>query len=148
MSGFKVIRTPEEAHKHAEDELLTRMNNVRPIKGKKVTYHVTPRFTPGSPAMVDFGIAKRVAFQESQSHHRGMRDNDERAAALGLQGIAYAMDERAECWIVTDLITNHVYIRMFDKQWKTPSAQLVHAGTLMRKYGIDDVRDYDGDKLT
>lgn len=151
--GFKVIRTPEEAAKHAQDELLERMNNVRPIAGKKVSYHVKPRYSPGSPAMVDFGIAKRVAWDEASTHQRALQGayGDEQtihAEKFGLEGIVYAMDERAECWIVTDLITGHVHVRLFDKQWKTASAQLMQAGTLMRKYGVDDVRDFDGDKLS
>jgi hypothetical protein len=147
--GFKVIRTPEEAHKAAHEELLHKMNNLVPVKGKRVSYHVAPRYTPGSPALVDFGIAKRVAWQEAETHQRlltGVYDDAEadRATKLGLAGISYAMDERAECWIVTDLITGQMYIRMFDRNWKTPGAAHVLANTLRRKYMLDDVRSYDG----
>lgn len=150
--GFKVIRTPEEAAKHAQDELLHQMNNVKPVKGKRVSYHVKPRYSPGSPAMVDFGIAKRVAYDEASSRQRiltGFHGEAEtkRAQEQGLEGIVYAMDERSDCWLVTDLITGRQWLRMFDRQFKTPSAQLVLAKTLSRKYLLNDVRSYDGDQL-
>lgn len=148
MSKFKVIANADEAKKLKHEELLNRVNQIRPIRGgHRISYHVKPRYAPGSPAMVDFGTAKRVAADEVFSHQATIEgiygeESQKQAEARGLSGVVYAMDERADCWLVTDLITGESYARLFDRQFSTAGAKVTKVKHLTRKYGCD-VREFD-----
>jgi hypothetical protein len=55
-------------------------------------WYVVPRYTPGSPALVDYAIAKKVAVEEMQSYHNALRGvygqgEQYKALDMGLQGI-------------------------------------------------------------
>lgn len=71
------------------------------------SYHVYPRYTPGSPAMVDVATAERVARQEREAFADcdilGMENK-------GLSGIVLAKKEarqdRVDGWEIVDLITD------------------------------------------
>jgi hypothetical protein len=78
-------------------------------------FHVRPRYTPGSPAMVHDNIALKVAKEEAWAHEQALtgiwgEDEKKRAETLGLDGIAYVMFEKGSGrqfrWHVWDLITN------------------------------------------
>lgn len=78
-------------------------------------FHVRPRYTPGSPAMVHDNIAFKVAKEEADAIEAALEgawgeDHKKRAETLGLDGIAYVMFEKGNGrqfrWHVWDLITN------------------------------------------
>lgn len=78
---------------------------------KPCHFNVRPRFTPGSPGLVNEAIATHVAEQERDAQARAAtgvygpeiqaRAQDEHA----LSGIAYLLEEHAKFWRVYDLIT-------------------------------------------
>lgn len=91
--------------------------------GKASTcYHVAPRYTAGSPAMVPESTARRVAAQEQEAYERAMNDRFEteddrsRAVRLGVQGIVYSTHEGRGKMHVRDLITNEVF-RVLLREW-------------------------------
>jgi len=84
-------------------------------------YNVAPRYTPGSPAMVDAATAERVAASE-KAHigyilecYEGERAAD-RAKRLGLRGIAERRIEKGsgkkQGWEVLDLCTGERFFRL------------------------------------
>ena len=84
-------------------------------------FNVAPRYTPGSPALVDEGIAVRVALQERSSIVHvldGMEGekNQKRAERLGLRGIVeyrvFRGSGKKEGWEVTDLCTGEKLFRL------------------------------------
>lgn len=104
----------------------------------RVYYNVAPRYTAGSPAMVDQDTALRVVDQERQAYEytmAGARSPDaaRQAAADGLGGIVEEVTERADCWLVTDLITGEQYVRMFPAQ-ETEARRKMRAFRLRAKY--------------
>lgn len=79
-------------------------------------FNVAPRYTPGSPAMVDERTALRVAMEERGQYPfvlQGVSGLTEQLIAKdkGLDGIVECRVERPGFWIVTDLITLKVYRR-------------------------------------
>jgi len=77
-------------------------------------YHVAPRYTPGSPAQVDFETAWRVAREERAAY--AARDRREQADA-GLQGIVYATLEYGGHVHVRDEITGE-WFAVPAKEWR------------------------------
>jgi hypothetical protein len=84
-------------------------------------YHVAPRYTGGSPAMVDEATAERVAKQEKQSIEYVLQGvegetNKARAERLGLRGIAECRVEQGAGkklgWAVLDLCTGERFFRL------------------------------------
>jgi hypothetical protein len=91
---------------------------------KRVRAHVRPRYSPGSPAMVSFEIARQVACDERRDYDHALDGSygeaqKKRAELLGLRGIAYLMMEHGSGknfrWYVQDLITGECFIRRHDR---------------------------------
>jgi hypothetical protein len=62
---------------------------------RSACYYVKPRYTPGTPAMVDLGTALDVAAAEEEAHARNLDGTygdaaSTRAEDKGLDGIVYA----------------------------------------------------------
>lgn len=86
----------------------------------KPYFNVAPRYTPGSPAMVDERTARRVAQEEQNGYDQvltGIYGEEEvrRAKKLGLAGIVEQRIERTsrKLWQVEDLITGEKFERLF-----------------------------------
>ncbi len=87
---------------------------------KAAHFNVKPRYTPGSPGMVDETLALRVAAQEKDSYETcltGIYGEEMKAKAEreGLFGIAEEVRETRKGWEVRDLITRETYLRPFRK---------------------------------
>lgn len=85
----------------------------------KCFYHVAPRYTPGSPALVSERIALSVAKSEKFSIHAALEGawGDEqrlRAERLGLRGIAELREERKKGYLILDLCTGEYLYRLYD----------------------------------
>lgn len=83
---------------------------------KIVTYHVAPRYSGGSPAMVDYDTAARVAMEELRAYAEaleGPRAERERAERLGIAGIVESHLESPQGWNVGDLLTGETSFRPF-----------------------------------
>lgn len=81
-------------------------------------YNVKPRYTPGSPGMVDQKTAERVAEQERRCHKEALDgiygEHLLRVAETqGLLGIVERVYETAIGWEVHDLMTSDQYMRPF-----------------------------------
>jgi hypothetical protein len=79
-------------------------------------YNVRPRYTPGSPALVPYDIARRVATEERLAREHdlsGVHGEDllARAERLGLGRIVYFTLEQRGGVTVTDLLTSEQYRR-------------------------------------
>jgi hypothetical protein len=77
----------------------------------RMTYHVRPRYTCGSPAMVDEATARRVADEEVRAIAASLSGmigpiEKQRAESLGLAGIAVGMIEHRDHFMLDDLITH------------------------------------------
>lgn len=84
--------------------------------------HVSPRYTPGSPAMVDEATGQRLAVDELNAYAWYLRgrhgDEDaERARTAGVAGIVERRTERQRPhrWEVEDIITGETFTRPIDK---------------------------------
>lgn len=104
-------------------------------------YNVRPKYSPGSPAMVNAQTAAMVAHDEKEGHARaleGIYGDDEKAKAEkdSLLGLAEQVTERADAWIVLDLITGDRYVRPFEKHGEKPLQQQNRYLRLSRKYGL------------
>jgi hypothetical protein len=80
------------------------------------SYHVRPRYTPGSPAWVHEALARRVAQEEAKAVEADLEGfygekHVERAKLLGLHRIAYILEEKGGGFTVTDLLTHEQYRR-------------------------------------
>lgn len=100
-----MLRTIED-----RDRRLEEWRKERPRS--RFFFNVAPRYTPGSPAMVDGETAFRVAASElvGYDYARDARygeEDVERAQKLGPAGIVTAVRElpRGKGWDVLDLIT-------------------------------------------
>jgi hypothetical protein len=88
-----------------------------PSKKRPSHYHVAPRFTPGSPAMVNEKIAKQVAKEELEAYEEHVDKERygeqlrEFAVKLGLRGIVEYRVETKKGWEVTDLVVNDHFER-------------------------------------
>jgi len=87
---------------------------------KNPHFNVAPRFTPGSPALVDRDIAVRVAMEEEDSfdYAKEGRYGDrfkETAETKGLNGIVEVRAETRKGWDVLDLLTGERFVRPFPK---------------------------------
>lgn len=82
------------------------------------SYNVAPRYTCGSPAMVDRQTCEKVAAEEKEAYAHaldgssGERDRSV-AEAAGLDFIAYTMRELKKTWEVDDLITGKRHVWPF-----------------------------------
>jgi hypothetical protein len=81
---------------------------------RNLTFHVAPRYTAGSPAMVSEAVARHVAKQESENFRRclgGMYGEEEKKKAheLGRSFIAYTMYEAYGKVYYEDIITGRKY---------------------------------------
>jgi hypothetical protein len=84
-------------------------------------FNVRPRYSPGSPAMVDERTAQRVANDEREMIASNLDGTygaalQAKAWALGLAWIVESVGERAGGWDVLDLLTDERYRRPF--KWK------------------------------
>lgn len=98
---------------------------------RNVTFQVRPRYTPGSPAMVDAATANRVAVEEREFIKHALEgvwgeEQKARAEKLGLDFIAYAMVERRDGWYVEDLITGKFHFWPFKADCPTCHQRHVH----------------------
>jgi hypothetical protein len=91
------------------------------------SYSVAPRYTPGSPGLVDRRIAERVAREEARAYEEAITGADgeaetRKAKALGLCGVAEYREEvgsgKKHGWNVLDLCTGETFFR------STPEALL------------------------
>jgi len=78
-----------------------------------VTWNVAPRYTAGSPAMVDEATARRVAAQEQDAIEAFLdgscgEENRTKAEKLGLDGIVWSSLEIRRVLVTEDLITGAV----------------------------------------
>lgn len=85
-------------------------------------YHVAPRFTAGSPSMVDEETAARVAADELNAAAAivdGLLGAEEleRLGREGVEGIAYATSESRRSQYVYDLITGEHFV-VPNKEWE------------------------------
>lgn len=82
-----------------------------------VWYNVAPRYTPGSPALVDEATAMRVADEEKKDYETIVAGQsyvpgeEEKAKRLGLKGIVEARQESKGGWNVTDVLTGERFWR-------------------------------------
>lgn len=82
------------------------------------SYNVTPRYTPGSPALVKRDIALMVAKQEQRAYEHaltGFMGDAEKSKAerLGLRGIAEERCEQRDRWLIHDLCTGENLEHLF-----------------------------------
>jgi len=106
-----------------EQEIVKRVHEFMKARRGHVWFNVNPRYNGGSPAMVNFGTAVRVAIGEQEAHEdclsgifgEELRDKAERQ---GLKGIAEATREgpKKRGWDVLDLIT----LERYDRPYSTP----------------------------
>lgn len=104
-------------------------------------YNVRPRYTAGSPAMVREEIATQVAREERHGYAMTLEgwygdDAKQEAEKTGLRRISESVIERADCWLVTDLITGERYVRPFEVWRETPTRQWNRFHRLRTKYGL------------
>jgi hypothetical protein len=97
---------------------------------KNAHYHVAPRYTPGSPAMVDREIALRVADEEKRHWSElmdGVYGEDAKLVAQrkGLHGIAEFRVERKNGFDVQDLVTGKQSRREDIKASKVQAGDLI-----------------------
>lgn len=76
----------------------------------RVFFHVAPRYTAGSPALVDEVTARQVAAEEQRAYERyltGAYGVEERTTAetKGVERIAYATEDKGNVRYITDLIS-------------------------------------------
>jgi hypothetical protein len=76
-------------------------------------YDVAPRYTAGSPAMVDQRTAERVMNQERDGYNRALEglygaDEQHVAQTLGLAGIVWTVTEQRNELFKRDLLTDVV----------------------------------------
>jgi hypothetical protein len=90
--------------------------------GRKRAFHfnVAPRYTPGSPAWVPEGIARKVAIEERESYEHAREgvmglDMETTAKTKGLLGIVelHVEEPRRKAWRVLDLITGETFERPY-----------------------------------
>jgi hypothetical protein len=103
----------------------------------RVSYNVIPRYSPGSPALVDRATALRVASNELDAYQRtveGAYGEDDRKRAL-IEGISGIVEERAvypHHYIATDVMTGE------QRDSRKPSAaQLAAVERWKQVYGRD-----------
>lgn len=104
-------------------------------------YNVAPRYAGGSPAPVDEATARRVAAEEADSYHNTCagiygEEAQRKALAEGLAGIVELRLERADCWIVEDLITGDRFVRPFPRDNEKPLAMQRRHARLASKHGL------------
>lgn len=95
-----------------------------------LSFQVRPRYTPGSPGLVDEETALRVASQEKENYEvarEGVYGDGfkELAEKMGMGGIVERREERAGGWEVTDLITGRMFRRAVIKASKLQPQDLV-----------------------
>ncbi len=93
---------------------------------RNVSFSVAPRYTPGSPGLVDEETALRVASQEKETYEVAAEgaygvDFQRIAREKGLGGIVEKRIERGQGWDVTDLITGRLFRREITKASKIQS---------------------------
>lgn len=81
-------------------------------------FNVRPRYTPGSPAMVNSEVAMRVAMEERSSYESAIKgsygeDKQTKALAVGMRGIVERWTEYATRWRIVDMITGDETERPF-----------------------------------
>lgn len=81
-------------------------------------YHVAPRYSAGSPALVSEFIANRVAEQEKRGHEQALSgawgDREKlRAERLGLRGVAELREETKKGWLIFDLCTEEHLLKLY-----------------------------------
>jgi nicotinamide mononucleotide (NMN) deamidase PncC len=86
----------------------------------ELKYNVAPRYTAGSPAMVDRAIAERVAEQEEEAFHRsltGIYGEEARTIAQtqGLGWIAWETMERRSQLTKADMLTGQITVQKIDR---------------------------------
>lgn len=88
---------------------------------KRGHFNVEPRYTPGSPALVDEITAHRVAKQEKHFYEHALEGvwgetEQKKAQERGLDFIAFEMVERPKGWEIHDLITGKEHFWPFKAQ--------------------------------
>jgi hypothetical protein len=99
--------------------LEEQIGNFRTLhRRKEPHFNVAPRYSAGSPALVDESIALRVALQEQDCYDcakdgRYGADMQKQAASMGLSGIVELRAETKDGWAVLDLLTQESFTRPF-----------------------------------
>lgn len=80
-----------------------------------IRWNVAPRYSPGSPAQVDFATAQQVAADEQRGYEyalRGVYGEEQQAQARerGLDRIVWSQQEIQNCWRVQDYLTGRTYV--------------------------------------
>lgn len=102
---------------------------------RSYSYHVAPRYTPGSPALVDVTTAMRVADEEKAAYEwlvnnpGAMPEDDAKAKKLGLKGIVEARDGLK----VLDVLTQERFWRGRVKAWKVERDDVI---VRIESYGV------------
>lgn len=105
-------------------------------------YNVNPRYAGGSPAQVDEATAIKVAKEEKAAYDLTVEgvfgeENRKRALEWGTIGISELVVERADAWIVTDLITGDRFVRPFPgRGLESPMKRESRHYRLSSKYGL------------
>jgi hypothetical protein len=111
-------------------------------------FDVRPRYTPGSPGLVDDPQAQRVIEEERTAHQHALEgvygaEQQARATTLGLgpqpdkdgvlRGIVEVTMEHGDHWLVRDLMTETLYQRPFPTRTKPPRPCTRCMGAIERK---------------
>lgn len=97
-------------------------------------FNVAPRYTCGSPAMVDHDTAERVAQEERTAYERALtgiygEEDKLKAETMGLNGIAEAVTERRGGFDVIDMITGQHRRREETKAKNLRNGDVIRNGT-------------------
>ena len=104
-------------------------------------YNVAPRYSPGSPAQVDFETASGVVDDERHGHKAALEgaygpERKAQAEQDGLDGIVEERIEKADCWVIIDMITGRQFVRMFPAH-ESIKKRLARAFRLRAKYRLE-----------
>lgn len=88
---------------------------------ENLNYSVAPRYTAGSPGLVDPATGQTVAAEEKRAYQRALEgmygpEDQERAKAAGLEGIVYIVTEKGGNMHIRDVITEQ-FFKVPTKLW-------------------------------
>jgi hypothetical protein len=117
-----------------------------------VQYNVAPRWTCGSPAMVNPRIARQVAHEEKRAHEIYLEGaygeaEKKRAEEEGLALISFTMKETRKGWEVEDLITGEKHFWPFKATCPTCGLKRVECERgVLRQHVFKGGSGYCGDR--
>ena len=123
-----------------------------------IQFNVAPRYTCGSPALVNPRIARHVAEEERRAYEHHLEgiygeERQKRAEEKGLALISFTMKETRKGWEVEDLITGEKHFWPFKGTCPTCGAKRVECerGVLREhpykgRFGFCGDRSYIGEE--